>query len=89
MAEVPAVAAEPVASAYDLLTRDTLTLTDAEVAAIVVDLRKRRLAYVTQGKKDAPKAKPAAALKTPSEQKQLTQDLLASLDLDLGLGDMI
>lgn len=81
MSPTDSTPAEP--SAYDLLTRPTLELTDAEVELIVIDLRKRRKAYVDQGKKDAPKPKPASsAPKSAEEKKNLQRDLLASMNLD-------
>ena len=73
-------------TAYELLTKPTLELTDAEVERIVADLRIRRKAYVdSAGKKaDNPakeKAKPVSA-----EDKALnTARAEALLNLDLGL----
>lgn len=60
-------------SAYDLLSKPTLELTDEEVEAIVADLRVRRNAYVTRGKKDDPKK--------PVDKQQATADLMSDLGL--------
>lgn len=73
-------------SAYELLTRPTLELTDAEVEAIVVDLQARRQNYVdSKGKvKDDPRPKkPRAASKTAEEKAALTASILSELDIDL------
>lgn len=60
-------------NAYDLLTKPTLELTDAEVALVVEDLQKRRRLYVDKGTKDAPK--PAV------DKAAATADLLSDLGL--------
>lgn len=61
-------------SAYELLTKPTLELTDAEVKIVVEDLRQRRLAYLKTGKPDKPSK--------PVVKAEATQDILG----DLGLG---
>lgn len=73
-------------SAYELLSKPTKDLTDAEVLDIIVELRKRRAVALATGKPDkAPaeaKAKRVAAPKsTAAEKKAATLDILASLDL--------
>jgi len=78
--------AEPISErdAYALLSKPTLELTDAEVEIVVAELRKKRSAYVHEGKKDnaTSKRKPAA---TAADKDAATKALLADLDLDLGL----
>lgn len=78
--------AEPELDAYALLSRPTLELTDAEVEAIIVDLRKRRELYIKSGKADRPaKAKAEPKRKaTDDEKKANTAALLASLKLSIG-----
>ena len=78
-------------SAYDLLTKPTLELTDAEVELIVADLQKRRHAYVdSKGKvKDSPKAKAPKGPPLTAEQKaENTARVQALLNLDLDIGDL-
>jgi hypothetical protein len=73
-------------NAYDLLSKPTNELTDAEVELIVVDLRRRRQLYIATGKPDRgapakpkePKAKPTAADKAAN-----TASLLSKIDWKL------
>lgn len=67
-------------NAYELLSRPTLTLTDAEVSDIVADLRQRRLAYVS-GKKDVAPKKAATA----EDKAVAASSIAAELGLDLDL----
>lgn len=71
--------------AYALLSRPTLELTDAQVEAIVVDLRKRRELYIKTGKPDRP-SKPKAlegpkAKLTAADKAANTALLLERLNL--------
>lgn len=73
-------------TAYELLTRPTLSLTDAEVELIVTDLQERRVNYInSKGKiKDDPRPKaPRATSKSAEEKAALTASILAELDIDL------
>lgn len=76
---------EPTLSAYDLLSTPTLELTDAQVEAIIVDLRKRRELYIKTGKADKvakPKEKALPKPKADAEEKaRNTALLLAQLKL--------
>ena len=72
--------------AYELLSKPTLELTDAQVELIVADLRHRRAAYVSTGKVDKPKKEKVAAKKLDADEKaRNSAALLASLKLP-GLG---
>jgi hypothetical protein len=72
----------PEIGAYDLLSKPTLDLSDAEVDLIIADLRKRRAAYVSTGKADRPKKEKAATVKLEKDDKaRNTAALLASLKL--------
>jgi hypothetical protein len=81
------VASEPLPpeqlDAYALLSKPTLDLTDEEVARVVVELRKKRLAFVQTGKPDkVAKPKPEKAAPLSKEEKQRNNEaLLASLKL--------
>lgn len=80
MADVPALE-EPV-DAYSLLSKKTLDLTDAEVDIVIEDLRRRRSAYVKDGKIDKPKKEKEAKAKLTSDEKaRNTAALLAQLKL--------
>ena len=81
-ATAPAILdAEPV-DAYSLLSKPTLDLTDAEVDLVIEDLRRRRSAYVKDGKVDKPKVVKAAAKKLDADEKaRNTAALLAQLKL--------
>lgn len=69
--------------AYALLSRPTLDYSDAEIEAVVVDLRKRRAAYLSSGKVDKPKAAAKATAKLSADDKARNSEaLLASLKLD-------
>jgi len=85
MATTPDDESEATLSAYDLLSTATLDLTDGQVQAIIVDLRKRRELYIKTGKADkAPKAKVPAEPKaklTADEKKRNTALLLGQLKL--------
>lgn len=73
--------------AHSLLSKPTLELTDAEVAAVVADLRRRREAYIKTGKVDKPKAEKAAAVKLSADEKARNTALLMSQLKIPGLGD--
>jgi len=76
------VAAPQTPDAYELLSKPTLELSDAEVALVVEDLRRRRKAYVQTGKVDKPKKEKVAAVKLDAdEKKRNTQLLLAQLNM--------
>lgn len=76
----------PERNAYALLSKPTLELTDADVEIIVADLRKRRLAYATDPKKSADNPTKVKPQPISAAEKQVnTDDLLASLDISLGL----
>lgn len=64
-------------NAHELLSKPTLELSDADVEAIVSDLRQRRERYL-QGVQDKPQKKPKAAA-TPEEIAARTQSLLEDL----------
>lgn len=71
-----------VPSAYDLLSRPTLTLTDEEVDIVIADLRRRRELFVATGKPDKiakPKEKPVPV--TEDVRKANTAALLGMLKL--------
>lgn len=75
---------EPEISAYDLLSKPTLNLTDAEVELVVADLRRRRAAYIKTGKPDKPKAAAKSAAKLSADEKaRNTAALLDSLQLKI------
>lgn len=68
--------------AYDLLSTPTLDLSDAQVELIVLDLRRRREAYVKTGKVDKPKKEKADVKKLDKDEKaRNTALLLAQLKL--------
>lgn len=72
---------------YELLSRPTLDLTDADLERIVADLRQKRAAFVADSKKgaDKPPAKRTAGSSRASadEKRRNTQALLAGLNLKL------
>lgn len=82
------MASEPVEtdgpSAYDLLSKPTLELSNAEVQKLVEDLRRRRKLYIATGKADRPgKPKAPAAPKTKAtadDKRRNTEQLLAGID---------
>lgn len=83
-AEATADNATPTVNAYDLLTKPTLELTDAEVEIVVADLRKRRHAYVsakTPDRPDKPKKQPTTA----QEKAANTAAIAAAMRLDFDL----
>lgn len=82
----PAPLADEPLSAYDLLSKPTVELTDAEVELICTDLRNRRLAYINHKKRDEPHKKPAKPV-TPEEKAANTIGLAAELGLDLDIGE--
>lgn len=68
--------------AYALLSRPTLEYTDAEVAAVVADLRRRREAFIKTGKPDKISKPKGATVKADAEEKaRNTAALLAQLKL--------
>lgn len=67
-------------SIYDLLSKPTPTLSDADVEAIIADLRTKRDAYVKTGKADKPTRKKA---ETPAEVAEATADIASQLGIDL------
>lgn len=85
-APLPEVLDEGVAttSAYDLLTKPTAEISDADLKLICADLRKRREAYVeSKGKRPDRPDKPKAIKPTDESRKQVTADLIAQLGLQL------
>ena len=70
--------------AYALLSKPTLELSDAEVDAVIADLRKRREAYIKTGKADRPAKEKKAIVKATSDEKtRNTAMLLAQLKLSV------
>lgn len=72
-------------SAYELLQKPTLDLTDAEAEAIIVDLRRRRELFL-RGQKDNPRREAKAKAVSPSKPTKAEQEananaLLAKLNL--------
>lgn len=84
MTEATAPTENEPTSAYDLLSKETLEITDADALIIIKSLREKRKAFLA-GKADNPaKAKKALAAPTSAAQKAAnTQALLAGLDLKL------
>lgn len=70
-------------NAYELLSKPTLEITNAELAIIVADLQRKRAAYVSDKKIDDKPGKPApaASKKTAAEKAEAAADLLASIGL--------
>lgn len=69
-------------TAYDLLSKPTLDLSDAEVEQVVAELRAKRKAYVATGKVDKPKAEKKATVKLDADEKaRNTAALLAQLQI--------
>lgn len=69
-------------TAYDLLSKPTLEISDAEAQIIIEDLRRRRRAYLATGKVDKPKKEKVAAVKLDKDEKaRNTALLLAQLKL--------
>lgn len=81
----PLEEAEPATQldAYALLSKPTLSLSDAEVEIVIADLRRRREQYLSTGKPDkARKAAKAKADPLSKEAKaQNTANLLAQLKI--------
>lgn len=70
-------------SAYELLSKPTSEITDADLEVIVADFRKRREFYLA-GKADNPAKKPrSAAATTAAEKAANTAAILAQLDLKI------
>lgn len=67
-------------SAYDLLAKETLELTDAEVEAIVKELQTKRDLYVKKKVEDRPDRDPVKAA-TAEEKKANAKNILAQLNL--------
>jgi hypothetical protein len=68
---------QPARSAYDLLSKETLALTDDEVDDICKDLRARRERFLAGQKDNAPK--PKAEPKTTEEKAALTQSVIGDI----------
>lgn len=68
------------ASAYDLLSKPTLELSDEEVAIICADLRKKRERFLAGVKDNPPKVSKATPPKNAEEKAALTENIA----LDLG-----
>lgn len=72
-------------SAYDLLTKKTLELTDAEVEVVIKELRQKRVAYnLGTADKDGSTAlrkKPATASTSAADKAANTAALMAKLKL--------
>lgn len=75
--------------AYELLSRPTLELSQAEVEAIIVELRKKREWVIANGKPDTT-VKDAKAARTakPKPADKAARDA-ATADLLAGLGDLL
>lgn len=72
---------EPI-TAYDLLSKPTLDISDDEALKIIADLRARRRAYLATGKVDKPKKEKVTAKKLDADEKaRNTALLLAQLKL--------
>lgn len=79
---MPDSPAEAALDAYALLSRPTLDYTDAEVEAVIADLRRRREAFIKTGKVDKPKAEKKATVKLDKDEKaRNTALLLAQLKI--------
>lgn len=80
----PPEASNPeIGTAYELLSKPTLTLTDEESLAIVRNLREKRAAFL-KGKADNPRKAKTAAKKgktTAAEKAANTQALMSKLSL--------
>lgn len=84
MADVPAIINEEPVDAYSLLSMPTLDISDAQAELIIADLRKRREAYVKDGKVDKPKVeklKVEKAKLTKDDKARNTAALLAQLKI--------
>jgi hypothetical protein len=69
-------------SAYELLSKATLSLSDAEITICIAELRKKRVLYATNNIPDTAvkDAKPKSAAKLSAEQKAAnTAALLAQM----------
>lgn len=69
-------------SAYELLSKPTLSLTDAEITTCIEELRKKRILYANNNIPDTAvkDAKPKSAAKLSADQKAAnTAALLAQL----------
>lgn len=82
---VPSPEPDAPASAYELLSRPVLELTDAEVETVLADLRRKRHLFLTKGEADNPKkaSKASAAKLSADDKKANTLSLLAQLNLKL------
>lgn len=70
--------------AYALLSTPTLELTEAQIKAVIEDLRKRRFISLSTGKPDKIKQpKNAAVKKTAEEKAAATAALLGQIDWKL------
>lgn len=66
-------------SAYDLLSKPTLELTDDEIKAICVDLRARRERFLAGQKDNPPKPKKAEPPKTAEEKAAISENILGDV----------
>lgn len=66
-------------NAYELLSKPTLELTDADVTDICTELRKKRERFLAGVKDNPPKVSKAAPPKTPEEKAALTDNLLGDI----------
>jgi hypothetical protein len=74
--------ATDIPTAYELLSKPTLEISDEEALTIIADLRQRRRAYLTSGKVDKPKKEKVEAVKLDKDEKaRNTALLLASLKI--------
>lgn len=72
----------PTPDAYELLSRETLSYTDAEVEIICADLRRRREAFIKTGKPDKPKKEKEERVKlSADDKKRNTAELMAKLKI--------
>ena len=78
------MADETTDSAYVLLSRPVLELTDADVKIIITDLREKRLRFVNSGIADKKPAKPKVVL-TEEEAKAEKTANTAALAASLGI----
>lgn len=78
------MADEQTDSAYALLSKPVLELTDAEVKVIIADLREKRLRFVTSGIADKKPAKPKVTM-TDEEAAAAKAANTAALAASLGI----
>lgn len=68
-----------VRSAYDLLSKPTLDLTDKDIEDICADLRKRRERFLAGQKDNPPKAAKVEPPKTAEEKQALSENILGDV----------